>query len=445
MPENDPKNYLGSVIPIAPSGKFPGEMGLLRTKYLLNLLGNPQEKIKVIHIAGTSGKGSTTFLISNLLISSGFKVGLSLSPHLLDVKELFQINGKLITNDEYIQTLQELKPYIESMKDSSFGLPTKFEVCIAFAYYIFMKKSVDYAVIETGLGGLFDATNVVLNADKISILTRIGLDHVKSLGSRLSDIAYQKAMIIQEGNQVISTNQYENVAKVIEDISLSRKAKIHIVKPSINYSNIILTKDYTEFNYRFENLSLDNIKLKLLGDYQAENCSLALTALYLLSLRDGFPINIDKVKSILSNVNFLGRFDIRSIDNCELIIDGAHNPQKMASFTRNLKMIFKNDSFDFLIAIKYDKDFEKMLKSIIPIAKSITISKIPEEKDQLKDRSVSFEEIRITLESNNFRNYKFIEDPKEALKYSLNKYRRLVITGSLYFVSDIYKTLDIHS
>ncbi len=191
-------SYLYGFIPDRYSLKFSGQAGIERTKYLLQLLDNPQEKIKVIHIAGTSGKGSTAYLISKLLQHHGFKVGLQVSPHLIDIRERFQINNQLIPEELFVRTFQEIKPTIEKAKNSHWGKLTFFEILVSFAFYFFWKNKVDYAVMETGLGGLYDGTNVVENKNKLVVLTKIGLDHQWILGSTYEKIASQKAGIIKK-------------------------------------------------------------------------------------------------------------------------------------------------------------------------------------------------------------------------------------------------------
>lgn len=184
------EEFLASHIPKTTSTIFPGEVGLNRAKDFLHLLGDPQEKLKIIHVAGTSGKGSTCYLISSLLESQGFKVGLHQSPHLTDVTERFQINNQNISKEDFVDYLNKIIPAIEKIKHITY-----FEILVGLAFYIFNDKKVDYAVMETGLGGWYDGTNVVSRPDKLSVITKIGLDHTAILGETIEKIALQKAMI----------------------------------------------------------------------------------------------------------------------------------------------------------------------------------------------------------------------------------------------------------
>ncbi|EKE14049.1 MAG: multifunctional folylpolyglutamate synthase/dihydrofolate synthase, partial [uncultured bacterium] len=223
--------FLSLHIPKTSAQTFPGETGLNRAKNFLRRLGNPQEKLKIIHVAGTSGKGSTCYLISSLLSAHGFKVGLHQSPHLTDVTERFQINNKNISKDDFVVYLNKIIPIINHRDEAclvSTSL-TYFEILVGMAFYIFNEKKVDYAVIETGLGGKYDGTNVVSRSDKLAVLTKIGLDHVAILGKTLPEITLQKAMIINKNSQAISINQDPKAEEVIREIAEEKKAKLFFI------------------------------------------------------------------------------------------------------------------------------------------------------------------------------------------------------------------------
>ena len=241
------EKYLYSTIPSSYTKKFPGSVGLSRTKKLLESLGNPQEKVNVIHIAGTSGKGSTATMISFILKEKGYKVGLTLSPHVVDIRERVQINNKFLTKEKFTSYLNEIVPFIKKINKQKKGEITYFEVLQVMAYYIFNKEKVDYAVIETGMGGTYDATNTVSNTDKICVITRIGLDHTNILGTNLTDIAKQKAGIIQKGNEVFALKQTKNINNVFRKRAKKVGAKLILVETN------------------------KNIKTSLKGEYQKEN------------------------------------------------------------------------------------------------------------------------------------------------------------------------------
>lgn len=401
---------------------FQGEFGLKREKYFLQLLGNPQNKIKVIHIAGTSGKGSTCYLISSLLIKHGFKVGLHLSPHLTDVRERFQINNRLMSKKEFIFYLNKLIPFINKVKSSKFGKMSYFEILVGLAYFIFSEKKVDYAVMETGLGGLYDATNVVGRSDKVAVLTKIGYDHMKILGKTLKEIAFQKAMIINKNSLAVSIYQEKEAEKAIREVTKKKQAELYFIDASASHKT---TK-----------------RLSLIGNYQKENASLALKTVNFLSQRDGFKIDEKKVQQVFATAYFPGRFDIKKIKGKTIILDGAHNPQKMEAFTRALKDKYPKQRFHFLTAFKKGKDYQSMLCNIIPLASKITITSFFVDNQDLIHLSEKPTTIRQNLRQMGFEDYQIINQPEKAFKSILGKEKTMVvITGSMYLLGEIYKLI----
>lgn len=417
-----------------------GFIGLERTKYLLKLLANPQEKIPVIHVAGTSGKGSTSYLISLLLTTLGFKTGLHVGPHLLDLRERVQINNGLLKEYLFVKYLNQIIPVIEKMKNSQYGQPTYFEIMTSFAFYVFYMEKCDYAVMETGMGGLLDATNTVKNPKKLAVITRIGLDHMALLGQTLTEIAKQKAGIIQVKNIVITLDQSSKINKVFKDTAELKNALLNVLRKGVNFKNISFKEDKTVFDFEFENVR-NQIKLGLIGEYQAENCSLALASIKTLSKRDGFEINWPKALKTLEGASFPGRFQILNLNGKKIILDGAHNGQKMSSFISSLNKVIPG-KVDFLISFKEGKDYLDMLKIITPKAKNIYVTSFALAGNDLKNyHSEGVEVIAKLLKKMGFEQYQAIEDQDLALTTALSSKSELVITGSLYFISNVYPKL----
>lgn len=437
------EHFLSLHIPRNSQQTFPGEEGLKRAKYFLNLLGNPQEKLKIIHVAGTSGKGSTCYLISSLLASQGFKVGFHQSPHLTDVRERFQIytkqsrsiNNKIISKNEFIFYLNQIIPIINKVEETSYGSLTYFEILVGLAFYIFRKEKVSYAVMETGLGGWYDATNVVSRQDKLSVLTKIGLDHTSILGKTIEKIALQKAMIINENSQAISINQDKKAEKIIREVAKKKSAKIDFVSRGLIYQT------------QTENIGL-------IGEYQKENAGLSLAVLNYLSQRDGFKIDKKKAGAVFQTAHFPGRFDIKKIRGKTVIFDGAHNSQKMEAFINSLKIKYPNKKFNFLIAFKKGKNYQDMLKIIIfsKTANKIIITDFFTENQDVINSSEEPEEIGNQLNRLNRSsrfvgvgfpdpNYIIIPDLKKSWKFILNKKEPIVVTGSLYLIGEIFKLI----
>jgi dihydrofolate synthase/folylpolyglutamate synthase len=413
------QEFLFQHIPKKKQKTFPGSLGLERTKYFLKLLGDPQNKLKIIHIAGTSGKGSTAYLTSLLLYSLGFRVGLHISPHLVDIRERFQISGKKISKEEFSSYLNEILPIIFKVGKSKYGELTYFEILVGLAFYIFFKKRVDYTVMETGMGGWYDATNVVSREDKLVILTKIGLDHIEILGKTISKIAFQKAKIIQEKNIVFSTIQKSQAKKVIENIAKEKKAKIIFIKNKIDY------------------------QLGLIGSHQAENASLALATVSYLSKRDKFRFNKRIVSKVLKSANFPGRFEIFKIKNKTVVIDGAHNSQKMRALIKTLREVFPNRKFHFMLAFKKGKDYPDMLHKIIPLSNKITVTSFLKINQDILPSSVDPWDIKNQIARSGFRNVEVVDNPQEALTQVIGgKENLVVITGSFYLLTRIYSGLS---
>jgi len=433
------KIFINSNFPHGANQKFPGNFGLERTKYFLKLIDNPQNKIKIIHIAGTSGKGSTAYLTSLILKNLGFKVGLHISPHFLDLRERFQINNQLISKEKFCLYLNKLIPYINEVKKSKFGLPSYFEFLVVLSFFIFFEEKVDYVVIETGLGGLYDATNTIINKNKLIIITKISFDHKKILGNKLEKIAFHKASIIHQQNTVFSIWQKKQAKNIINQIAKEKKAKVYYLKKGINFKNIVINEKKIFFDFYFLNHKIKGIEVKLNGSFQAENSALALATTIFLSKRDNFIFNVKKIRSALKKTFFPGRFNIFKINKKTLIIDGAHNPQKMAGFIKSLKKIYPQKKFAFLLAFKKNKDCQKMIKYIIPLASQIIITQFFIKNQKPLHLSEEPKFIAKSLIKENFYQYKVIRNPKDALRLLLEKNKEpVVVTGSLYLASEIY-------
>lgn len=437
---NQAEEYLNSFVSKGFKYIFQGEIGLERVKDFLKLLGNPQEKLKIIHVAGTSGKGSTCYLISSLLKSHGFKVGLHQSPHLTDVRERFQINNQIISKKEFIFYLNKIIPIIDEACLVSTNL-SYFEILVGLAFYIFAEKKVDYAVIETGLGGLYDATNTISRSDKLSVLTKIGLDHMNVLGKIIEKIAYQKAMIINKNSQAISIKQDPKAEKVIKEIAEEKMAKIMFVDVRNAYMRSVRRGRFYADPNIFE-------RFNLIGDYQKENANLALAAVNYLSQRDGFEVDKEKVGVVFQTAYFPGRFDVKKIKNKTVIFDGAHNPQKMEAFISSLIKKYPDKKFNFLLAFKKGKDYKEMLKVIISCAivhKIIITSFLTENQDMINSSEDPIVVGNAYMRS--VRGGRFYADPiiipnlKNAWETILQEDEPIVVTGSLYLVGEVFRLI----
>ncbi|MCP3659715.1 MAG: hypothetical protein GY830_05085 [Bacteroidetes bacterium] len=392
---------------------------------------------KIVHIAGTSGKGSTAIILSKLLVSQGFKVGLNISPHLFDIRERFQINNKLISEKLFLKYLNDLKPIIEQFKKNNISL-TYFEILTILSIYIFDLENVDYVILETGLGGLYDISNLMEN--KVCILTKIGIDHTKILGKTLSKIAFQKVGIIKKDNLTISCKQKPKVEAIIKEKAYQENANLFIAHKIIPR----YLRNTFKFNFKFKNMYINNIELGLHGIHQVENCNLALISLKLISDRDKFILNIDNIRNTLKEIKLPARIEIKKINHKMIIIDAAHNSDKMKNLILSIKKIYPNQKLNFLIAFREIKYYTKMLEYILDIADNIFITQFS--IDELKFKSLSVDPLSIKEKLNSIilkKNLKqifkihVIKDYKTALKQALVS-NKLVITGSFYLISKLY-------
>lgn len=397
--------------------KFPGELGIERVKNALKLFGSPQNELKIFHIAGTSGKGSTCYILSSILISQGFSVGLTLSPHILDIRERIQINNELISKEDFINLYTQVK---ETTK--AYPL-TYFEILTVMAFVYFKSKSLDFCVIETGLGGTFDATNVIDSSEKICLITRIGLDHTHILGNTVKEIAAQKAGIIGSSNKVFTVKQEAVVNETLESFA------------DITYVN---SDKYSEF------------KVGLIGNYQKENASLALSAFDYLSQRENFQIDWTKVSNTLKELKLFGRFSEIKLEPLEnkVVLDGAHNPQKIGAFVNALKEHFPEKDFVFVVAFKHGKDISENLKPIVKSAKKIYLTTYKNEKYNYMPEDTDIINLKASIKALGFTNYEIEPNLNLLVKTLFNSKKELknciiVFTGSFYLISRLVKDYDI--
>ena len=417
------RNYLESFIPLV-WGKE--ELGLRRIENLLEKLGNPEKKFKSIHVAGTSGKGSTAFYISRLLLKNGLKVGLHVSPHLVNIGERMQINGMPIKVERLVGLVNEIKPVVDDIKGKQPELtPSYFEILVAISFLYFAKEKVDWAVVEVGLGGRLDATNVLL--PEVSVITNIGLDHTEILGKTLEKIAWEKAGIIKE-NIPILTGATGKALKVIEKVARNKNAPlINFNTPFIeNKGKIDIERYINKYYYSFR--SQDN-------SFASQNKNLALITVLSLEIKP----DADSVKKAFS-VSFSGRFE--QIDN-GVIVDGAHNEDKIKALISFLESDFPNKKISLVIAFKTGKNWKKIVDLLfknLPV-KKVRATEYMAVADTGKGSAVAAEEIAGYVDNR----YKMIdvsmvENSQEAVFEAVSNKKTnemVLVTGSLYLVGEV--------
>ncbi|MEW8956195.1 folylpolyglutamate synthase/dihydrofolate synthase family protein [Clostridium sp.] len=422
--------YINSV------GKFGSNYGLERTERILELLGNPHKKIKTIHIAGTNGKGSTTAIISRILIESGYKVAMYTSPFIEEFEERMQINEENIKKERLAKIITKVKKAVDIVSNEGLGHPTEFEIITCGAFLYFYEEKVDYGVIEVGLGGRLDSTNVL--TPLVSVITSISYDHINILGDNIKDIAKEKAGIIKDNVDVVV---YPNNKEVMEVIELKAKEKnsnvIKIENHMCSFKEVIIDREkvkqlveFTILNERVEE------KLGLLGLHQCINAQVAIKAIEVLVKKDNLHISKETISKALSNVIWKGRLEILN-NKPAVVIDGAHNMDGIRKLKSNIDKYFRYNKLILILGILADKDVEDMVKTITPMAHKV-IAVTPH-----SDRAKLAEELKNHIYPYN-NNVMAIEDYREAYEVALKESSKedlILISGSLYMIGDMRKII----
>ena len=417
--------------------KYGIKLGLENINYLLYLLGEPHKKLKIIHVAGTNGKGSTCSSISSILQSDGYKVGLYTSPHLVDFTERIKINHKPINRKKVSELLERIKPYIEKVANTpSYGHPTFFEVITSMAFLYFFEEQVDYLVLEVGLGGRLDATNVC--EPLISVITHIDYDHMDKLGNSLEEIAREKGGIIKPEGIVISSNQYEEAYNEIRKIADEKKSLIYSIGREISYKIVKSDIKGVIFNLKGIYREYKNLHTPLLGRHQADNAATAITTIEALKIR-GVKISKEAIREGLEKVKWIGRLEIIQ-NNPTLILDGAHNPNGVKVMRDALKDIFSYHRLILVLAIFADKDYKKMIQILAPNADLIITTKT--KNPRATPPRIIAKEAAQYIDQN-----KIIvtENIPQAINCALSNSKEddlICITGSLYTVGEAKRYFD---
>ena len=323
-------------------------------RYFMNIYDNFEGQMNFIHIAGTNGKGSCTEIISNILINQGYKVGKFLSPHLIRYNERISINGEEISDEEMLNLIEELKPLIDKYNEKEEGNITLFELETTMALLYFYRKNVDFVVLETGLGGLYDCTNIITKP-LVSIITSIGYDHMNILGNTLPEISYQKAGIIKENSNTVIFEQQSEVNNVFVTTCKSKNNNLHIVKKS-DISNYSFDNEFQYFDYK----DIKNLKINLKGKMQIQNASICIETMTILK-QLGYNITEESIEKGLKNIVHKGRMEQLN-DKPIIVYDGAHNEPAIQNLQNMIQMYYTNFNRVYIIAILKRKDYNKMLK-----------------------------------------------------------------------------------
>ena len=443
-------NYDEAITYIKNTAKFGSKLGLERTEKILELLGNPHKKLKCIHIAGTNGKGSTTAMVTKILEEAGYRVGSYISPFIEEFEERMQINNKNISKEDLSDIVTEVSKAVAKVVELGYSNPTEFEIITCAGFLYFYKNNVDFAVVEVGIGGRLDSTNVIIPI--LSIITSISLDHTQILGDTIAKIAYEKAGIIKNRVPVVMFPQQKQSEEVIERtcrekncklIKVAQNSSVYLGKENLQHiatasmegmarvSNKAITQKIKVQTYENDYI----IDLALLGKHQLLNCSVVVHAIEEL-IGQGTTISKDNILMGLGNVKWPARLEVMNKKPL-VVIDGAHNIDGIEKLTESIDMYFNYNKIILILGILADKQVEEMIKTIVPkVSRVITVT-------PHSDRAELSEELKVQVEKYTA-NCEAIEDYEEAYKKALSycdEEDLLLVSGSLYMVGDMRRII----
>lgn len=406
------KNKLGSVL------------GLDTMKELLKRLGNPEESLAIVHIAGTNGKGSTMAFLEGILMKCGLKVGRYISPTIHTYLERFQINRTYMAEQDFANILTKVALAVETMEAEGLASPTAFEIETAVSFLYFVEEQVDLVLLETGMGGRLDATNVVTKP-LAAIIASISMDHMKFLGDTIQKIAKEKAGILKEGCPCILDGSNREALGVLCEEAKRLSCPITVVEPE--KVQIVETDiRHTVFEYKGE-----QYEIRLPGLFQMNNAALAIETAYILAGQ--FPITKELLKEGLLEATWPGRFEVLGT-NPVMIRDGAHNIGAVIQLRKSLEMYFTNEPIIYIIGVLADKQVREMLEVMLPLATEV-ITVTPNHPQRAMDGNVLAEQIRKYGVTANYE-----ESVAEAVRKAKQKAGTtgvVVAFGSLYYIGSV--------
>ena len=393
---------------------------------LLRTLGNPHKNYRTVLIGGSNGKGSVAAILSSVMTRGGYTVGLYTSPHLIDFRERIRINNRMIEREDLLHLIDEVRNAVTEDV-------TYFEFTTAVALVHFYRCQVDFAILEVGMGGRLDATNVVDST--VSVITNVSLEHQRYLGGNLNSIAREKGGIIKRNGICLTAAKQPTVIKTLAELCAARQSRLYRLGKEIRARR---SKGGT-FTYDGISKTYKNLSIPLMGRHQVDNAALALAALELLE-DTGYSIAEELIITGLQEVQWEGRLELLS-DNPRLIVDGAHNPAAVSVLLRALKNDFTYERLILIFGVLNDKNYRLMLRKLAPLADKLILTG-PKE-----DRALKPDALRSVAQLYN-KNVEVIDDSRKALMTAFRQARKhdlICVTGSLYLVGEIKQAIDILS
>jgi dihydrofolate synthase/folylpolyglutamate synthase len=423
--------YEESLDYLASLNRFGINLGLARIEKLLALMDHPEKKFKTIHVAGTNGKGSTTAMLASILMASGIKTGMYTSPHLSEYTERMIVNGKEIAPDQFGEAIAYTSRFMGKIVAQGLGHPTEFEVLTAAAFHYFATCGVEYAVIEVGLGGLLDSTNVIV--PEISVITNVTLDHTDKCGSTVGEIAHHKSGIIKQGIPVVTAARGEAL-HVIKERAREKSAACYEYGQHFSGKFLELAEHRQRVLVELAKQEQAGIfAINLLGRHQVENCAVAVMAARILGKREK-RIDISAIEKGLMQVQWPGRFEVIP-GQPTMIIDGAHNPDGVRVLRENLDEFFKDKEVVFLLGILQDKDVKTMVATLVyPNNKVVVVA-------PLSERAGKPEAVACQIQAEHVETACSIDEGLKRAALLTGKEGILCIAGSLYLIGAVRKII----
>lgn len=345
---------------IASTYKFGSKLGLSRIRSLLGHMGDPQRGLKYVHVAGTNGKGSTVSFISNILMNAGYRTGVYTSPYIHRFNERITVNGAEISNADIGRIIGGIREKVALMSERGEGCPTEFEVVTALGFQYYYEQGCDIVVLETGLGGRLDSTNII-DASEVSVITTVDYDHMQILGNSLAEIAAEKAGIIKANGRVVLYPQAPEADAVIAEACRAKNAELYRLE-----NDRVIPGAYDLNGQSFDFGRYKNLKLSMLSEFQCMNAATAIMAAEVLRGR-GFDISDGHIHSGLFGARWPGRFEVMRREPV-FIIDCAHNAQGAAHLAANLNKYFPGQKITFIVGVSADKDYQGIIAQVAPLA-----------------------------------------------------------------------------
>lgn len=428
-------NYQETIEYLLEVPKFTKKNNLENTRILLEKLGNPEENTKIFHVAGTNGKGSVCAYLSSVLVESGYQVGLFTSPHLEEINERFRINGKPVSNEEFVQSFKKVMDGVKDMIKDGHAHPTFFELLFAIAMVVFRNHKTDYIILETGLGGRLDATNVI-TAPLAVIITAIGLDHTEYLGDTIEQIAEEKAGIIKKGIPVICDGTNGKVVDIIHKRAGLMEAPFHTI-----YENSVkilqIANKQVDFSVKYGYYDYVRFSLDTMALYQVRNAALAIKALEVVFENGQKKVLKEDLKNGIEKTSWPGRME-QVLPG--IIVDGAHNEQGVTEIINTIKQVHNRYPVTILFSAVKEKNYKGMIESICKELNFETIVVT----ELTGNRKLLSSELAALFKKDTNKEIIEIKDIKEAFwkAVSLKKEKGLLFCfGSLYLVGEIKKTI----